>query len=317
MESRREDDARVAVFGPNPLLSVTIEAAGAADDIHVHPAGQGVWLSRMARELGAQPVLCSLVGGETGRLLRPLLEELASELRAIETRGPSGCYITDRRDGDRKLVSQALSPPASRHEADELVAVACAAALGSRVLVVCNPYPGDTLPLDAYSSLVADARENGTPVLVDLSTPRLDSALEGEPDLVKLNDWELAQFVRGPVSTLAEIEAAAARLQERGAGTVVVTRGEQPAFVFREGGCWELIPPRFTRGSREGCGDTMMGGVAASYARGLDWKDALVIGAAAGATNFLRHGLGTGSRATVEQLAGEVELRELRPPAAA
>ena len=302
------------MFAPNPLLSVTIEARGAAgDDVHMHAAGQGVWLSRMALELGADPVLCALIGGETGVPLRALLGEVGCELRLVDTAGASGCYVTDRRSGERELISQTLSPAASRHEADELLAAACAAALTSKLVVVCNPYPADTLPLDSYGRLVADARANGVPALVDLSTPRLDSALEGEPELVKLNDWELAEFVRGPVSTLEEIAEAAGELRRRGAGSVVVTRAERPAYVFREDEVWELVPPRFTQGSREGCGDTMMGGLSAAWARGLDWKRALVIGAAAGATNFLRHGLGTGSRETVEELAGQVSLRRLSP----
>jgi hypothetical protein len=37
----------------------------------------------------------------------------------------------------------------------------------------------------------------------------------------------------------------------------------------------------------------------------------LVIAAAAGAANFLRHGLGSGSRAVVERLVEQVELRPL------
>jgi 1-phosphofructokinase len=307
--------SQIAVFAPNPLLSITIETRGdAGDDIHMHPAGQGVWLARMARELGAAPVLCGFIGGETGVPLRALLEELGCELRLVETAAASGSYVTDRRRGRRELISQTLSRPASRHEADDLLAATCAAALGSRVLVVCNPYPADVLPLDAYGSLVADARDNGTPVIVDLSTPRLDRALEGGPELVKLNDWELAEYVRGPASTYDEIASATAKLQSAGAETVLVTRAEQPAFVFRGDEVWELVPPRFSQGSREGCGDTMIGGIAAAYARGLGWQQALVIGAAAGATNFLRHGLGTGSRATVEELAEKVTLQRLTPP---
>jgi 1-phosphofructokinase len=71
---------------------------------------------------------------------------------------------------------------------------------------------------------------------------------------------------------------------------------------------WELVPPRFDRGSREGCGDTMMGAIAAGWARGLDWQEALVLGAAAGAVNFLRHGLGTGSRVLVEDMQERIAL---------
>ena len=47
----------------------------------------------------------------------------------------------------------------------------------------------------------------------------------------------------------------------------------------------------------------MTGAIAAAWARGMDLRDALALGAAAGAGNFLRHGLGTGKRAAIEELA--------------
>ncbi len=52
----------------------------------------------------------------------------------------------------------------------------------------------------------------------------------------------------------------------------------------------------------------MMGAIAACVADGREWREALMIGAAAGAANFLRHGLGTGARSVVDDLARRVEL---------
>jgi 1-phosphofructokinase len=305
--------AKVAVFGPHPMLSVTIEpmTAEGGDDIHVHAAGQGVWVARMAAELGGYPVLCGFIGGETGTVLRPLLEQMPVELRLVETAEASGCYLHDRRSGEREPIAQSAAMPPSRHEIDELFSGTVAAALDSGVLAVCGPYPSEALPLEIYGNLVADVKANGTPVLVDLSPPRLDSALEGGPDLVKINDWELAKYVTGPVDTDARMRAAAQRLLDKGAGAAIITRAEEPAMVLRGEEAWELIPPRFERGSREGCGDSMMGALAASMAAGLGWEETLRTGAAAGAANFLRHGLGSGSRAVVEDLARRVELRRL------
>ena len=97
-----------------------------------------------------------------------------------------------------------------------------------------------------------------------------------------------------------------------GAGAVIITRAEAPALVLRGDEAWEIVPPSFERGSREGCGDSMMGALAASLAAGLDWEDTLRLGAAAGAANFLRHGLGSSSRAVVEDLASQVDLRPLQ-----
>ena len=307
------DSGKVAIFGPHPMLSVTVEAltADGGDDIHIHAAGQGVWVARMAAEMGAEATLCGFIGGESGTVLRPLLDELPIGLRLIDTGAASGAYIHDRRSGERVPLAQSASMPPSRHEIDDLFSATCAAALDADVLALCGPYPGEALPLEIYGNLVADVKANGTPVVVDLSPPRLDSALEGKPDLVKINDWEVAKFIEGPVDTEARMRAAVEKLLEAGAGTAIVTRAEEPAMVVRGDQAWELIPPRFERGAREGCGDSMMGALAACMAAGREWEEALRIGAAAGAANFLRHGLGSADRAVVDDLARRVELRSL------
>jgi 1-phosphofructokinase len=92
---------------------------------------------------------------------------------------------------------------------------------------------------------------------------------------------------------------------------VLVTRGADPALVLRDKQAWELVPPRFEGGASEGSGDSMVGALAATLARGLAWEDALRWGAAAGAANFLRHGLGSGSRDVVADLIERVELRAI------
>jgi 1-phosphofructokinase len=304
---------KVAIFSPNPMVSIAIESfsADGGDDIHAHPAGQGVWVARMAAELGADPVLCGFIGGEVGTILRPLLEKMPVELRLVETAEPSGVYVHDRRSGEREPVAQSAALPASRHEIDDLFSVTVAAALDCDLLAICGPYPDNTVPLEIYGNLVADVKANGRPVIVDLSSPRLDSALEGKPDLVKINDWQIAGFVSGPVDTEERMRAAMEKVRAAGAESVIVTRAGEPALALHEGSFRELTPPKFERGSREGCGDSMMGALAATIAAGREWDEVLRLSAAAGATNFLRAGLGTGSRKVIEELAPRVQLRPL------
>lgn len=302
------------MFGPHPILTITVETRPDAlsDDVHVHAGGQGVWVARMAGALGADAVLCGTIGGEVGTALLPLLAHLPFEHRLTRTAGVSGCYVIDRRLGDRRPVATAWSPQMTRHELDDLYSTTVTEAIVRDVLVVANPLPGDALPPEFYGNLVAEARAAGTQVLVDLSSPRLDAALEGRPDLVKLNDWELAEYVTGPVDTAAEIRAGIAALRNAGAGSVVLTRGGDPAFGVRQDGTeFEIAPPRFEHGSPEGCGDSMMGGIATAWGSGDDWLGALTLGTAAGAANYLRHGLGTSLRSVVEQLIGQVRVRKL------
>ena len=296
----------MTVFGPDPLLTIVVERSGAgADEVHLHAGGQGVWVSRMAGELGARPILCGLAGGETGDVLSGLLADLPGGRVLVRTAGSSGCYVMDRRAYDRSVVALAVRPPPTRHELDDLVACTAGAALESDLLAVCNPFPADGLPLWVYERIVTDVRANGTPVMVDLSSPRLDHALRGQPDLVKLNDWELAGYLNASVEGSA-LRAGAEALQAAGAGSVLVTRGPEPALLLAGREAWWITAPRFDSGAREGCGDAMAGAIAAAWSAGAPLLDAVRLGAAAGAANFLRHGLGTGDRETVESLLPRV-----------
>jgi len=302
---------RVAVFAPHPLLTVTIEPEGGErQNIHFHAGGQGTWSARMVSHMGATAVLCGFIGGESGALLEGLLREAIAtgELRLVPTATQSGCYVTDRREGERKLVAMAVSDPPTRHELDELFSLTCAEAIACGHLLVTNPIPGGSLPLETYGDLVADAKANGCRTLVDLSSPRMDSALRGKPDVAKLNEWELAELVREPVSEYAELLGAAGHLRDLGAANVIVTRGEQPALVLGPEGPRWLVGPRLERGFREGCGDAMMGTMAAAWALGEPFDRALAYGAAGGAANFLRRGLGSASREVVERLLGSVRI---------
>jgi 1-phosphofructokinase len=232
-------------------------------------------------------------------------------MRLVETAAASGSCVIDRRSGEPDLIAHAWSDPPTRHEIDDLFSFTCAAALESEVLVVCGPVPSDAIALETYRNLVADARAGGTRVIVDLSPPRLESALEGGPDVVKLSHWQLAEFAAGDVTEPARLRQAAEQVLRRGAKAVLVTRGGDPALVVRGTEAWELVPPHFEGGAAEGSGDSMVGALAATLARGVDWEEALRWGAAAGAANFLRHGLGSGSRDVVTDLVERVELHRL------
>jgi 1-phosphofructokinase len=318
MTISRQQQPTVTVFGPDPLLSITIEPCGdGGDEVHLHAAGQGVWVARMAAELRAWPILCCFSGGEAGMVLRPLLEAAAGERRVTVTVGSSGSYIIDRRRGERELVALSTRPAPQRHEIDDLVASTCATALGSAALVMCNPYPAEGVPDEVYETIAADVHAAGVPLLVDLSSPRLERALAHAPDLVKLNDWELAEYVRGPVDGGHALDAAR-RLRDAGAQAVAVTRAGAPILVLPgDGEPFEIVPPSLPQGFREGCGDAMMGAIAAGWARGLPLRESLVLGAAAGSTNFLRHGLGTGRRDVIEEMEQRIAIRPWTTPRSA
>lgn len=102
--------SRIAIFAPHPLLTVTLEREGPGrEQVHFHPGGQGVWVARTLACMGADSVLCGFLGGESGDILEGLLGRLQGVRRLVRTASASGCYVTDRRSGERELLTFTLS----------------------------------------------------------------------------------------------------------------------------------------------------------------------------------------------------------------
>jgi hypothetical protein len=111
------DQPEVCVFTPSPLYTVTIECSAEKEpEVHFHAGGQGFWIARMVNRLGAAATLCAPFGGESGTVLRTLVEAEGVELRASETQGWNGGYVHDRRSGKREPVANVRSPRLNRHE---------------------------------------------------------------------------------------------------------------------------------------------------------------------------------------------------------
>jgi 1-phosphofructokinase len=74
-------------------------------------------------------------------------------------------------------------------------------------------------------------------------------------------------------------------------------------------GLAEIAVPRFEIADHRGAGDSLTAGVVAGIARGETVREAVTLGAAAGALNVTRHGLGTGHRDAIEGLRDQVSVR--------
>ncbi len=310
---------RVMVLAPSPLLTVTVEAGGGGDEIHFHPGGQGVWVARLAARLGGEVVLCSSFGGESGTVIRSLLERWGIDVRAVDAAGWNGSYLHDRRSGERHPLAEMGPFGRSRHEVDELYGTALVAGLeadivvlgGPENLTIARPDAPDVVPLEIYTRLARDLRRNGTRVIADLCGPVLTAALEGGLDLLKISDDELA--TTGEVADTARetLLDAADRLAGRGANAVVVTRAEQPTLALLDGVRYEIRSPQIDPIDAQGAGDSVTAGIAVALARGHSAPDAVRLGTAAGTLNVTRRGLASGSRREIELLVPHIELIEM------
>jgi 1-phosphofructokinase len=304
---------QVAVLAPSMLVTVTIEDGGAWPEVHFHAGGQGFWVARMAAALGARVALATALGGESGGVLRSLLDVEQVALHAVASAGDNGVYVHDRRSGVRVPIAHVPAPRLRRHELDALYGMALGDALEAGVACLTGPEHDDVLDPEVYARLAHDLRRNGVVVVADLTGPSLVAALKGGVDVLKLSDRELVEGGWARDDGTEALAAALAALHARGAAVVIASRGPKPAIVYANGGLYRVSGPRLRAVDPSGTGDAMLAAIAVSLAGGrATFMDAVVFGAAAGAVNAARHGLGSGARRQVEQLVEHVTVERLR-----
>jgi|SoiMethySBSTD1v2_1073268.scaffolds.fasta_scaffold81846_4 1-phosphofructokinase len=309
-QASKDEPTGIAVFTPSPIYTVTIEDEGDDCEVHFHAGGQGFWVARMAVLLDERATLCGPFAGESGRVLRVLMQAEGVRVRATAASRPNGGYVHDRRGGERREIAETRSPDLSRHETDDLYNAALTTGLSAKVTVLTGPRQPSVIKPDVYRRLASDLSSNGVLVVADLSGDAL-AALEGGVDLLKVSHVELVEGGFSKDERPASLAAAAAVFLERGIRNVIVSRAEDPALLFLDGRTYELHALKLHPADHRGAGDSMTAASAVGLARGWPIERAVRLGGAAGALNVTRHGLATGDRRDIEALLDRIELRSV------
>jgi 1-phosphofructokinase len=137
----------------------------------------------------------------------------------------------------------------------------------------------------------------------------MTAALEGGLTVAKVAHDEAVADGRAVGDDEASLVRAMGDIAAAGAEMVVLTRGSDSALALVEGTVLEVVGPRVEPFDHRGAGDSLTAGVAAGLAAGREPAAALRLGAAAGALNVTRRGLGTGTRHDIERMAELVTVR--------
>jgi 1-phosphofructokinase len=317
-EPDRLDDTMVAVFAPALLLTVEIHAAAdGCDEIHLHPGGQGYWISKMVQALGGTPLPCVVAGGEAGHALASLIAADGLDAWLVEMTHGNAVHIDDRRSATVERLGETRIPSLDRHEVDELYSAIVGASMRAGVCVLAGTQLAPMFDNDTFRRLVTDLRKNDVTVVADLSGEPLQAALTSGVDIVKVSHEELIAGGWADGDSVAAVVRGIEAVMRAGATTVVVSRQDRTTIAGHGDEFVEVRSPSLEVLDGRGGGDSMTAALAVGAAQGLAFVETLRLAAAAGALNVSRHGLGTGRRDAIEQIAQRVEVKPVKRPASA
>jgi len=299
------------VFAPSLFLTVSVEAGPGGDEVHLHAGGQGFWVAQLMGVLGTEVTLVAPVGGEPGTVLGALVAASRVRLRAVPIEGTNGARLDDGRRRERAQLAKMPGAPLTRHDVDELYGAVLVESLDAHVCVLAGPGVDPLLDPAVYGRLAADLQVNEKLVVSDLSGDALLRALEGGVTVLKTSADDLRADGLLDSDEFDDTLASARRLAKTGAEIAVVTRAEHGAIAVRGDDAWNVQTPLLEPMEPRGSGDSLTGGIAAALAAGRPLVDALRLGAAAGALNVTRRGLGSGSRQEIERLAEHVTVEPI------
>ncbi|MFZ5869081.1 MAG: 1-phosphofructokinase family hexose kinase [Actinomycetota bacterium] len=278
----------------NPALDVTYRVdtvrpgqVHRVADVTERAGGKGINVARVLHALAQEVVATGVGGGLTGaRVVRELAAEgiradlvraLPDVRRTLVVQADDGSTTSFWEPGHRPASPEV----AARQLVDRVHSLLRAGAAG--LVVSGSLAPG--LPASLPAKLAELGAAAGVPAVVDADGEPLHLAAHGGHAVLTPNREELGRLDGGPVGSVAEVAAAAARVRAGGARAVVATLGADGMLASTPDGTWVARPVEALRGNPTGAGDAAAAAVVLGLAAGADWpsllRDAVALSAAA------------------------------------
>ena len=304
---------------PNPCLHKIVSFRGHPNgDVVIRPVqsrfqggGKGINAARAARVMGADVVALLTCGGEVGRLMLAGLSDERIACEAVEVAEPTRMstfihgvdsgQLTEYLEGGSELTE--LEAAGFKQRFLEL--------LPEVDLVTLNGSVPEKGLADFHAWAVDAARRAGKPAVVDTYGPGAVLAAEQGPFMLKANLDEVRSSFGFEANNPVQMDRFVTPWLERGIRYVMLTGGEQGAWLFSAEGRWRVVSPRVAELNPVGCGDALLGAMMALLDAGEDRLEALCMGAAAGAANASRVGVCDFSKAEVLELRKQVRVDRL------
>ena len=250
------------------------------------PGGKGINVSIVLKNLGIQSTALGFMAGFTGKEIARRLEEegVASDFIQIEE-GISRINLKLKSIDGTEINGS--GPKIPKEKVEELMKRLNTMKEGD-VLFLAGSIPA-SMPDDIYSRIMKELKDKGIMIVVDATRDLLMNVLEYRPFLIKPNNHELGEIFEVTLKTREDVIPYGRKLQEKGAGNVLISMaGDGAILITEDGEIHKGLPPKGEVVNSVGAGDSMVAGFLTGYLNTGDYEKAFKLGIATGsATAFL------------------------------
>ncbi len=301
----------------NPSLDIatTVEQVRSTDKLRcatpkTDPGGGGINVARVMTRLGGRATAVFNAGGPNGQALEERLAAEGIASQPLKIGGATRQSFTVFESSTCQQYRFVMPGP----ELDALECRRCLdhiqASLDDVDYLVASGSLAPGVPTDFYARIARLTLERGTRLILDTSGEALAAALEEPVFLIKPNARELRALANDPSLDDDGLISFAKQLVSLGKCQVVaLSLGERGAVLITRDQVLAVSSPPVEIQSAVGAGDSFVGALTLSLARGQDFGTALRFGVAAGSAALLTPGTDLCRREDVERVYRQLAMR--------
>lgn len=255
------------------------------------PGGGGINVSRVIHRLGGRSVAIYPAGGSSGEQLTQLLitEGIKTQALPCEKWTRQNLNVVTVHDNAQYRF---IMPGANLSDAEQNKLMAILEEHADAQYCVISGSLPDEMSDNLVEKIIQYCQQHKIKVIYDGSGLSLENAVKsGGLYLIKPNANELAALTGTDFLKPEELETSAKQIISMGkAQVVLVSLGPQGALLVTKDICEQIVPPRVTKNSTVGAGDSLVGATVLALLEGHSIRESARRGVAAGTAATMNHG---------------------------